>query len=143
MKKVTYVKIIGIIFLIASLTLIFMTLSIGATSPLFGGGMTFIISILFLTKPALTYDDEKIQQRALIGPAARTHYFATDNITTRDNQIYKGKKRLKLSSYMLLPSEYYALVEHVRSKETDVSNDKETSVSNSKKHNDDLLDSEI
>lgn len=137
MKKVTYNKIIGLMLLVASLILIliFLTLSIGATTPLIGAGISFITSILFLTNPALTYDDEKIQQRALIGSAARTYYFGSDAITTRNNRIYKGEKRLNLSSYMLVSSEYNALIEHVKSKET--------GVSNNLKRNDDLLDSEI
>lgn len=138
MKKVTYVKGIGAFFLIASLVLIFFCLSIGAIAPLISTGMTFIISIFFLTNPHLTYDDRKIEQKNLMGSTVRTYYFDSDNISTRDGQVYKGSKRLRFSKIMLVPSEYNAMIEHIIAKSKD-----SIGPSNSPKHDDDLLDSEI
>lgn len=140
MKKVTFAKAIGALFLIGSLFMVSVSFVIGPNMSTIAGLLFGAISIMYLVNPALTYNEEQIELKNLLGMAVKTHYFGKDEIAVRDGKVYVNGNKLRISSGMLVRKEYDTFITHVQSK---VSQDDFTVVSSKKKESDDLLDSEL
>ena len=115
MKKVSFAKFLGILFLIPSLFILGAALYIGPHISTISGVLIFIVSIMYITRPAGTYDDAKLEIKNLYGMTLKTYYFGKDKFSVRDNKIYANDRKVKLSSVMLVQSEYQDLLAHVSS----------------------------
>lgn len=115
MKKVTFAKFLGFLFLIPSLFIIGVALYIGPNISTISGVIIFVISIMYLTKPAATYNDDKLEIKNLYGMTLKTYYFGKGEFSIRDGKIYANGRKVKLSSIMLVQSEYQDLLTHISS----------------------------
>ena len=140
-KKVTYVKVLGILFLCCALFILFASLAIGPSLNTITGIMLLLISILYLVNPAVVYNDEAIMTKNLWGMTLKSYHFNKDNITVQNRDIYADGKKIRLSKGMLVSSEYQALLDHIQSKSPQ--NPKDDEVANEEIGKNFLKDDEI
>jgi len=138
-KRVTFNKILGIIFLVCSSFILFVSFTIGPSVSTISGFILLLVSILYLVSPAIVYDDNEIQMKNLLGMTLKRHSFEKDKITTQDRRIYVNDKKLNIAKGMLVRSEYDDLIEHILTKQIEAKNNPGKPL----KGNDEILDSEM
>ena len=115
-KKVSYVKILGMIFLVCSVGLMVTALFVGPSLNTVTGIIMFILSVCYLVNPPIVYTNEKIMMKNLWGMTTKTYWFSTDELSVYDDDIYARGRRIKLSRAILNQEEYLSLVDHIADK---------------------------
>ena len=133
-RRVTFNKVVGIIFLVCSSFILFVSVSIGPSVSTISGFLLLIVSILYLVSPAIVYNDKEIQMKNLIGMTIKRYSFETDQISTQDNRVFVNGKRISIAKGMLVSGEYNDLIQFILEKQIESRN------AASLKGNDEVLD---
>lgn len=116
-KKVTYVKVLGYIFLVCAIFLLGTSIFIGPTLNTLGGLVILIFSLFYLANPAILYDDQEIRIKNVLGMTLRIYRFDRDKIAVEGDHIYVNGERLKCSRTILHQEEFVALLDHIIAKQ--------------------------
>lgn len=115
-RRVTYNKVMAIIFMVIASFILFVSFSIGPSINTVTGILLLIISILYMVSPAIVYDDKEIQLKNLIGMTVKRYSFSSDSITTKDRKIFVNDRKLNLALFVMARSEYDDLVSFILTK---------------------------
>jgi|GEM_PF-6940128 len=107
MQKVTYKKWIGIFLVVCAVLLMVSTIVLGVTYNTFTGTMGMVFGVLYLTKPAIEYNDEDIMVKNMFGKTMKQFSVKTDKIEIKDGIAYANDKKL-FPGYKSLNSDEYA-----------------------------------
>lgn len=139
-KRVTFKKIHGILFLCGAIFILGASFITGPSINTITGILILVIAILYLTNPAVVYNDDEMQQKNLFGITMKTYSFKNDKFSVQDDTIYVNGSKVRLSKSMLVTAEFDELLDHIRTKsgDSDMSGKKPQS-----KTDDNILDSEM
>ena len=140
-KKVTFIKIFGVLFLACSGFILFTSIAIGPSINTITGVILLFVSIFYLVNPALVYTDDELQVKNLMGMTLKRHSFINDKFTIDNRDIFINGKKLRVGKGMLVQKEYNELLAFILLKNGD---DDLTGEQKSKPLKDDnVLDSDI
>ena len=118
-KKVTYIKIMGILFLCGALFILGVSFVIGPSINTITGVLILIISIFYLSNPAIVYTDDEMQMKNLFGITMKTYSFKTDKFSVQDRTIYVNGNKVRISKSTLVAQEYDELLSYIQTKSGD------------------------
>ncbi len=98
-----------------SLFILGVSLYTGPNISTFTGIILLIVGIMYLVNPAFVYDDEELELKNLYGMTMRRYSFDTDQMEVRDGRIYANGKKIRVAGWVLVPSEYKDLLDHIQS----------------------------
>lgn len=140
-KKVTFIKIFGVLFLACSGFILFTSLAIGPSINTITGIILLLVSIFYLVNPALVYTDDELQVKNLMGMTLKRHSFINDKFTVDNRDIFINGKKLRIGKGMLVQKEYNELLTYIALKSGE---NAEPKVEKSKPLKDDnILDSDL
>ena len=121
-RRVTYNKVIGIIFLVFSSFILYVSLLIGPSINTITGLLLLLVSILHLAGSAIVYDDEKMEVKNLFGITMKTYSFLTDSISIENSRIMVNGSKIQVQKWMLAKSDYNDLIQFILSKKLESKN---------------------
>lgn len=121
-RRVTYNKVIGIIFLVFSSFILYVSLLIGPSINTITGLLLLLVSILHLAGSAIVYDDEKMEVKNLFGITMKTYSFLTDSISIENNRIIVNGSKIQVQKWVLAKSDYNDLIQFILSKKLESKN---------------------
>jgi len=122
-RRVTFNKILGIIFMVCASFILYVGLMIGPMANIIAGCIFLIVSILFLLNPALVYDEQQIRIKNLFGMTLKSYTFESDNITTKGRDIFANGKKLNVARRLLARSDYDDLIQFILTKQIEQKNE--------------------
>jgi hypothetical protein len=89
-----YKKVFPIFMLVCSLFILYVALLVGFTINTITGLILLPVSILMLTRPAISITPNEIQMKNLWGMVVKTYPYTRDRISLRNNSVYVGEKKV-------------------------------------------------
>lgn len=112
-RKVSYIRIFGVIFLVCSILLMATGVFIAPSINTVTGIVMFILSVCYLVNPPLVYTNEELYLKNIWGKTKKTYRFSSGDVNTIDDTIFLKGKRYKHSRIVLEQKEYLALIDHI------------------------------